>query len=265
MIVWSGINGSGPYNTGGKYNPSADSWTATSTTGAPTARGMARSVWTGSKMMIWGGDNSLLDQYFNTGGLYDPATNSWTPTSTANAPSGRDGHTMVWTGTEAIVWGGCNGVNCLTGQNTGGRYNPGTDSWTATTLVEAPQPRDTHSAVWTGTEMIVFGGEPCARCEPIMDTGGRYSLGDTQSQDTVTITAAQYVTAKRQLLVRATDSVPTAVLTVSVTSTGQVLGTMVNDGSGNYTGKFKRVSPNPVNITVTSDLGGSASKAVKVK
>ena len=265
MIVWSGINGSGPYNTGGKYNPSTDSWTATSTTGAPTARGMARSVWTGSKMMIWGGDNSLLDQYFNTGGLYDPATNSWTPTSTANAPSGRDGHTMVWTGTEAIVWGGCNGVNCLTGQNTGGRYNPGTDSWTATTLVEAPQPRDTHSAVWTGTEMIVFGGEPCARCEPIMDTGGRYSLGDTQSQDTVTITAAQYVTAKSQLLVRATDSVPTAVLTVSVTSTGQVLGTMVNDGSGNYTGKFKRVSPNPVNITVTSDLGGSASKAVKVK
>ena len=31
---------------------------------------------------------------------------TWTPTSTTNAPSGREYHTAVWTGSEMIVWGG---------------------------------------------------------------------------------------------------------------------------------------------------------------
>ena len=45
-------------------------------------------------------------------------------------------HTAVWTGTEMIVWGG--GTN-TTSLNTGGRYNPSTDSWTATTTTNAAQ------------------------------------------------------------------------------------------------------------------------------
>ena len=31
------------------------------------------------------------------------------------------------------------------------------DTWTPTTLTNAPVARDTHTAVWTGTEMIVWG------------------------------------------------------------------------------------------------------------
>ena len=42
--------------------------------------------------------------------------------------------------------------------NTGGRYNPSTDSWTATSTTNAPTARVTHTAVWTGSEMIVWGG-----------------------------------------------------------------------------------------------------------
>src|SRR5439155_20741748 len=52
---------------------------------------------------------------------------------TTNAPSARDLHTAVWTGSEMIVWGGSNS-NYL---NTGGRYNPSTDSWTATSTTNA--------------------------------------------------------------------------------------------------------------------------------
>ena len=33
---------------------------------------------------------------------------TWTATSTTNAPSARPGHTAVWTGSEMIVWGGYN-------------------------------------------------------------------------------------------------------------------------------------------------------------
>src|SRR5438034_4267766 len=80
-----------------------DTWTATSTTNAPTARHDHTAVWTGSEMIVWGGSN------LNTGGRYNPGTDSWTATSTTNAPTARHGHTAVWTGRERTVWGGAAG------------------------------------------------------------------------------------------------------------------------------------------------------------
>ena len=80
-----------------------DSWTATSTTNAPTGRVVHTAVWTGSEMIVWGGVDRI--EFFNTGGRYNPSTDSWTATSTTNAPTGRYVHTAVWTGSEMIVWG----------------------------------------------------------------------------------------------------------------------------------------------------------------
>ena len=108
MIVWGGCDNfffcNNVSNTGGKYNPSTDSWAATSTTDAPDARYEHTAVWTGSEMIVWGGWNG--GSFFNTGGRYNPSTDSWTATSTTNAPSARSSHTAVWTGSEMIVWGG---------------------------------------------------------------------------------------------------------------------------------------------------------------
>src|SRR5438874_10294262 len=104
-------------------------------------------------MIIWGGTDNTQD--LNTGGRYNPGTNSWTATNTSNAPTSRELHTAVWTNSEMIVWGGI-GVSHF---NTGGRYDPSTDSWTATTTTNAPSARVFHTAVWTNSEMIVWGGE----------------------------------------------------------------------------------------------------------
>ena len=93
---------------------------------------------------------------------------TWTATSTTNAPNARSSHTTVWTGSEMIVWGGYNGSSLL---NTGGRYNPGTDNWTATSTTNAPVGRQEFTAVWTGSEMIVWGGYTGA----YLNTGGRYN------------------------------------------------------------------------------------------
>jgi hypothetical protein len=46
------------------------------------------------------------------------------------------------------------------------------DTWTATTLINVPDARTYHTAVWTGTEMIVWGGFDSAG--HALDTGGRY-------------------------------------------------------------------------------------------
>ena len=43
-----------------------------------------------------------------------------------NVPSGRSGHTAVWTGSEMIVWGGSGHEEGVGGINTGWRYNPAT-------------------------------------------------------------------------------------------------------------------------------------------
>lgn len=93
---------------------------------------------------------------------------TWTPTSTTNAPSGRRYHTAVWTGTEMIVWGG--GNDSAFSLNTGGKYNPSTDTWTATSTTNAPSARRLHTAVWNGSEMIAWGG-----MLGYSNTGGRYN------------------------------------------------------------------------------------------
>ena len=150
-----------------------DTWTATSTTNAPDARAYQTAVWTGTEMIVWGGCSDFgCTNVLNTGGRYNPSTDSWTATTTANAPTGRYFYTAVWTGTEMIVWGGCSDFGCTNVLNTGGRYNPSTGSWTATSTTNAPEARYRHTAVWTGSEMIVWGGFAGFG---VLNTGGRYN------------------------------------------------------------------------------------------
>jgi N-acetylneuraminic acid mutarotase len=158
-----------------------DTWTPTSIPNAPDGRRNHTAVWTGSEMIVWGGYDGFTD--LDTGGRYNPSTNSWTVTNTANAPDGRTGHIAVWTGTEMIVWGG---LTCcpLVYFNTGGRYNPVTDNWVATTTTAAPDGRTAETAVWTGTEMIVWGGSGTR----VYNTGSKYNP-DTDSW-TATSTSA---------------------------------------------------------------------------
>ena len=144
MIVWGGSSFGG-LNSGGKYNPGTDSWTATSTTNAPGSRSGHTAVWTDSEMIVWGGYSFEIGDYLNTGGTYNPDTDSWTATSTASAPDSRDNHTAVWIGSEMIVWGGSTDSSSF---NTGGRYDPIANSWTATTTVNAPAARAYHTGVW---------------------------------------------------------------------------------------------------------------------
>jgi N-acetylneuraminic acid mutarotase len=204
MIIWGGdLND----NTGGKYDLQSDVWTATSTTNTPSPRSGHTAVWTGSKMIIWGGISG--DQYVNTGGVYDPASDSWTATSTTNAPTAYADFRAVWTGSEMIVWGGpfyggakynpdtdtwspmtpnndlhapMAGFTAVwTGseaifwggfENTGSRYDPATDSWTAASTASAPSARYGHTAVWAGSEMIIWGGSDWM---DYTSTGGRYT------------------------------------------------------------------------------------------
>ena len=183
MIVWGGRQGVNFLNTGGRYNPSIDSWAPTSLQGAPVPRRFHKAVWTGDVMVVWGGRGSASSAYYNTGGRYDPVTDSWTPTTTHGAPQGRYSHASLWTGDRLLVWGGAaaDGLNFRV--NSGGLYDPIDDVWTPTSLVEAPMPRDAHVAVWAGDSMIVWSGSYVPFRAPTPRSGGRYLLGQTSDDD----------------------------------------------------------------------------------
>jgi len=193
MIIWGGRFSSSPYylNTGGKYNPATDSWTATSTTNAPEGRRIHTAVWTGTEMIVWGGSNSSMPDGLNSGARYDPSTDSWSQTSTTNAPSGRFGHTAIWAGSEMIIWGGAYywppNYHFV---SAGGRYNPVDDSWTATSTTNIPAPRSWHTAAWTGSAMIIWGGwDDDVNNIPGFNTGGIYYPG-TDSWTATSLTNA---------------------------------------------------------------------------
>src|SRR5262249_26691662 len=119
--------------------------------GAPPARCGASGVWTGSRFIVWGGMEA--SGAVGTGFSYNPAANQWSPISNTQAPSPRSWHTGIWTGSRMLIWGG--------GTSSGGLYDPATNSWQPTSLVNARKDfvaPDESAKVWTGRELLIWGG-----------------------------------------------------------------------------------------------------------
>ncbi len=178
MLVWGGQVNDSPSKTGLIYDPLYQSWSNINGTGTPTQRNRYAGFWTGNSasdskfanmLIVWGGADH--GKYINSGAIYNPATNAWSPISNSNAPTGRaeaigmnnnpqNSNLGVWTGTEMIIFGGWgddgNGNGITLGD--GAAYNPSTDSWRRISSQGAPSPRAGGAVVWTGNAMVVWGG-----------------------------------------------------------------------------------------------------------
>jgi N-acetylneuraminic acid mutarotase len=170
MIIWGGSN-TALLNSGARYNPVSDSWSTTTTASAPTARHNHTAVWSGNQMIVWGGFDGV---FRNTGGRYNPVLNSWSGTATAGTPVARTEHAAVWTGTEMLIWGGRGGtVASPTALATGGRYDPVANAWSTIPNAGAPAGRIGHTGLWTGDELLVWGGFDLTTN---LNSGGRYHV-----------------------------------------------------------------------------------------
>lgn len=81
---------------------------------APTPRFFSAGFAANGKLWVWGGnksDDPSVHQPLGDGAVYDFASDTWTPMP-GGGPSPRSGHSMTWTGTRAILFGGidANGV-----------------------------------------------------------------------------------------------------------------------------------------------------------
>jgi hypothetical protein len=117
-------------------------------------------------MLIWGGQSVSTQvvcpcetHSLNDGSLYDPKSNRWT-TMSPSPLSAREDSASVWTGHLALFWGGQSvSTDSLSSPSSNGAsYNPSTNRWAP--LPTSPlSPRVGATALWTGTEAIVIGGQ----------------------------------------------------------------------------------------------------------
>ncbi len=124
------------------------SWVDMADSGQVPAMAHHTAVWAEPEVIFWG---------HNGGAAYNPAVDSWSLLTTHNAPTGRQAFSATWAAAEMIVWGGRGDGVAL---NTGGRYDPADRNWRQVVSPLPPEQSATydHVAVWTGSELIVWGG-----------------------------------------------------------------------------------------------------------
>ncbi len=120
------------------YDPAANTWSRLADPGTSVREPGYKALWTGKQMLVWAAFHSLA---------FDPHTQKWSALR-RSLPLG----TVVWTGREAIGWGGgC----CGDAQSNGAAYNPATRRFRK--LAPSPlAPSQRPLAVWNGRELLLF-------------------------------------------------------------------------------------------------------------
>ena len=163
MIVFGGQRTIDYLVGGDTYALETDSWRTLPEDGAPHSRARHVAAWTGSEMLIWGGVGCPTDAC-SDGAAYNPETDDWRPITQVGAPSGRLDAASVWTGSQLLVWGGDARapIGLLAD---GAAYDPVADTWQPLPRLDGFDARSLAATVWTGSEMIVWGGNcrggPC--------------------------------------------------------------------------------------------------------
>jgi len=126
---------------------------------APIApRSEYAAVWTGKKMIVWGGYSGMATTALHgDGAAYDPATRTWTKLA-ASPLAGRASPVTVWTGKDMLIFGG-SGTCCA--YSTGAAYDPATNTWRKLAPIPASLGGNLTGsgsyAVWTGKVMLAWG------------------------------------------------------------------------------------------------------------
>lgn len=174
MIVFGGRNSDGIASGGLSLVP-GESWQSLPAVppGAENDLDGHSALWTGEEMIIWGGTRSSKVST-NTGARYRPGS-GWSLMATTGAPRHRTAHSAVWTGSRMIVYGGIVQASFASGTFGGASYDPATNTWTPIAEKDAPVRTANAAHDWTGTEMIVYGGEANGVAR---NSGARYRPGD---------------------------------------------------------------------------------------
>jgi N-acetylneuraminic acid mutarotase len=193
-VAWTGTEllvaqagccaGLGSVNLNG-YDPQTNTWHALPPTPL-TPREFAAGAWTGTEMVLAGGlaspDGDAEHAVPVTdGAAWDAATDTWHPIAAMPTTLPAGVPTAVWTGREVLVWSSVPATAATPGREVVLAYNPTTDTW-RTLPSSGLTPRAHAVTVWTGKELVVWGGLNSdfsaaygdgARLDPATDTWRR--------------------------------------------------------------------------------------------
>jgi hypothetical protein len=136
------------------FNPATRTWRKLPP--MPAARSAGTMLWDGTEVLYIGGTRPGARAPSADGFAFNPSTSHWRrlPAMEFN----RTAFAAAWTGHQVLVWGGWTGP--FASQQIpphGLTYDPSVNQWSA--LPMAPlRGRGGPTAVWTGSQMIVWGG-----------------------------------------------------------------------------------------------------------
>ena len=134
-------------------------------------RAMAGSDDSARGVFIWGGEDEQ-GRLLTSGALYSVTDSEWLPVEPLPKAERRRGHEAIWTGDRVVVWGGIpevatgaaddgdatdDGAPIRETSHYGAQYDPTTNSWLPLPA-SGLTPRRGHSLIWTGRDLVVFGG-----------------------------------------------------------------------------------------------------------
>ncbi len=136
----------------------APAWQTITTVNEPTPRTGHAAAGLGGKLYVFGGGASASSAALDTGGIYDPTTDSWDLTI-PSMKKARCNHAAVASGAKIYAFGGV--ATCNDPTSAGPlleEFDPGAGTWADNAKAGAPAARSTFPSIWTGTSMFVFGG-----------------------------------------------------------------------------------------------------------
>jgi hypothetical protein len=152
VLMWGGGCCASNSAEGAAYDVLRNTWEPLPA--APLSGRHTSGAWTGEEMIIVGGQADEVA--FADGAAYNPRTRSWRMLPPLPAPVANG--TVTWTGSELLVVGGArlrsSGPVAIADTLA---YNPRSDTWRR--LSAMPVPRYEHMAVWTGNQLLVWGGQ----------------------------------------------------------------------------------------------------------
>jgi N-acetylneuraminic acid mutarotase len=147
------------------YDPVGNTWRRLAP--MPIAESAAAAVWDGNDVILTGAEERATPgttQPVTRDLAYDPATDRWRWIAAMQYPRG--GAAIAWTDRELVVWGGTIGDHGIPPH--GEAYDPNTDTWSA--IPRSPlRARYAPIAVWTGTNVVVWGGQDARNWDRMHD------------------------------------------------------------------------------------------------
>jgi hypothetical protein len=162
LWVWGGlaIEGRAALPDGARYSPSSDSWSPIATAGAPSPRHLQGACWTGTEVMVWGGQGETALP-LDTGEAYDPNANTWRSLPPINGLiKPRAAPDLFWTGKSLLVYQGV-GKADKTGRRKpifdGALLDTTTNEWRPMNPTGAPGPGTSkHHTCLIGKDLVVW-------------------------------------------------------------------------------------------------------------